>query len=428
MAVDRRCIVEMALSVEDPRATAAPWAGGRTILVVTPTVPAPDRSGFDGRVHHLVEGLAVRHSVTVLCGAMPGDEQVVRRLRSRCRVLTVAATRPSRLAKRAAQALALARGGSWEWGHLHSAAMESALHSVMARDRFDVVQLESCRMGTLSLPGGIPVVVDEHNVESELLQRTAAVESSPGRRAYARAEAVRLGRAESDLWRRCAGCAVTSERDAAAIRREAPGVPVEVVHNGVDVVAWRPAPLPEAGPPHLVFTGTMNYRPNTDAAVHLVRDILPLLRLRMPQVRVTICGQDPPAAVRSLAGPGVVVTGRVDDVRPVVASADVVVVPLRIGAGTRLKVLEAMAAGRPVVSSSLGCEGIDVIPGRHVLVADGVATFAAAVNQAVQDRALAAELAGAGRALVERRYSWEAAVRRLEWLHARVLAAAAPAR
>ena len=142
--------------------------------------------------------------------------------------------------------------------------------------------------------------------------------------------------------------------------------------------------------------------------MHFCRDILPLIRRAAPATSLAVVGKDPPPVVRALASSHVLVTGTVPDVRPWMQSAAVFVCPLRVGGGTRLKILEAQASGRAVVSTSLGCEGLAVTPGQDILVADEPAAFADAVLRCLRDPALRARLGAAGRALVERRYRWEA--------------------
>jgi len=158
----------------------------------------------------------------------------------------------------------------------------------------------------------------------------------------------------------------------------------------------------------------MKYRPNVDAALYFVRQVLPQILAVRPALVFYIVGGEPPAEVRELAGPHVVVTGTVADVRPYVRNAAVFVVPLRMGGGTRLKVLEGLSMRKAMVSTTLGCEGIDVEDRRHLLIADTPAAFASAVLRLLQEPALGEALAEAGRDLVDRRYRWERVVGELE--------------
>jgi glycosyltransferase involved in cell wall biosynthesis len=212
---------------------------------------------------------------------------------------------------------------------------------------------------------------------------------------------------------------VTSEREARIVRSVAPGAPVEVVPNGVDLDVFRPSPTPPE-PCSVVFNGILDYRPNLDAATHLVDEIWPRVQRHSPGARLTIVGRGHPGDLRRLRRPGVAVTGEVPDVRPYLEQAAVVAVPVRMGGGTRLKVLEGLAVAKPMVSTTLGCEGVRVRDAEHLLVADGADAFAAAIGRLFAHPGLGDALGSAGRGLVEREYSWDLAADRLDDLLARV--------
>ena len=175
-------------------------------------------------------------------------------------------------------------------------------------------------------------------------------------------------------------------------------------------------------PDSLVFTGLMSYRPNIDGIVYFVEEILPLIHRVRPQVKLAIVGAGAGEEVLRLAGPQVTVTGAVPDMRAYFAGAAAAIVPLRMGSGTRLKVLEGLAMGKPMVSTSVGCEGIHVRSEDHLLIADDPSAFADAVLRALGDPALAAGLARRGRALVEREYGWASIAAHLEAFYRQVLA------
>jgi glycosyltransferase involved in cell wall biosynthesis len=244
----------------------------------------------------------------------------------------------------------------------------------------------------------------------------AAGGGAPLRRLYNWAEYRKFRRAEPQLWRRFATLLVTSERDGTLVRQHLPGARPVVVPNGVDTAFFHPAP-PGAGPepgadPQIVFTGMMAYYPNHDGALYFADAIWPAIRQALPAARWLIVGVEPPPEVRALDGTaGITVTGRVDDVRPYVWRSGASVVPLRMGGGTRLKIVEALAMGQAVVSTAVGCEGIAVAPGRNLVVADDPAAFAAAVVDLLRDPARAAAIGAAGRALADRAYSWPVVVR-----------------
>jgi polysaccharide biosynthesis protein PslH len=244
------------------------------------------------------------------------------------------------------------------------------------------------------------------------LERSWRQSSSPLRRLYNRLEAAKLKRDELAACRRASAVLTTSDVDRATLAPEVAGVPIRVVPNGVDTSYFMPTGPGGAGEPVdpacVLFTGAIDYHPNTDGVRYFHAEILPRIHTAAPEAVFTVVGKDPPAHIRALGGPRVVVTGAVPDVRPWMRRGAVAVVPLRVGGGTRLKILEAMASGRAVVSTTIGCEGIEVTPGENILVADTPADFADAVVRCLRDPGLRARLGRRGRALVERRYRWEA--------------------
>jgi glycosyltransferase involved in cell wall biosynthesis len=183
----------------------------------------------------------------------------------------------------------------------------------------------------------------------------------------------------------------------------------------VDTAYFTPTPDDAVRPGHLVFVGSMDWMPNDDAVLFFCREVLPRVRAVEPGVTLSIVGRAPTAAVRRLAEQqGIEVTGRVDDVRGYRAAACAEIVPLRVGGGTRLKIFEAMAAGKAVVSTTIGAEGLPAEPGRHLLIADGAEALAQAVLRVVREPALRRSLEHEARALVARHYDWAVAAAQLE--------------
>ena len=231
----------------------------------------------------------------------------------------------------------------------------------------------------------------------------------------------RMLRYEGGALRRFDGILAVSDADRETFARLYPGAvkrPVQVVSTGVDTDYFAPSAVdaPESAIRNeLIFTGSMDWLPNEDAMLFFCRDILPLIRAEEPGVHLTIVGRTPTPAVKKLAdASGVTVTGRVDDVRPYIREAAVYIVPLRIGGGTRLKIFEAMAMGKAVVSTTVGAEGLPVTNGEHVVLADEPRAFAASVVGLMRDRESRARLEAAARALVVERYDWSAVAGELE--------------
>jgi glycosyltransferase involved in cell wall biosynthesis len=196
-----------------------------------------------------------------------------------------------------------------------------------------------------------------------------------------------------------------SERDRDLFRVLARQAHIAVVPNGVDLEGF--APSTSMRTKHsLLFLGMMNYHPNDDGVQFFLKEIFPAIRASIPDVHLTIVGGEPSAAVRAAASPQITVTGLVPDVRPYLASAEVLIVPLRAGGGTRLKLLEAMAAGIPAVSTSIGCEGLGAVHDQHLLIADGAEAFARTVIRLLGDAGKRQRLAERARQFVMTRYGW----------------------
>jgi glycosyltransferase involved in cell wall biosynthesis len=226
-----------------------------------------------------------------------------------------------------------------------------------------------------------------------------------------------MRRFERDTLARFGLVLAVSDADRGTFRRlygSAVPAPVFVVKTGVDTSYFAPTATPPR-PRHLVFTGSMDWIPNQDAMVHFVRDVLPLVRREEPAVTLSIVGRAPTPAVQALGREtGIEVTGAVDDVRPHVAGAAVYVVPIRIGGGTRLKIFEAMAMGKAVVSTTVGAEGLPVTPGADIVIEDEPDRFAAAVIGLLRNDVRRSGLEQRARGLVVQKYDWAAVGAELE--------------
>jgi glycosyltransferase involved in cell wall biosynthesis len=254
--------------------------------------------------------------------------------------------------------------------------------------------------------GNVPVVLFEHNVEYLIWKRLSAVERSPWRRALLEIEWRKLRAQEARACLQSHTTIAVSEDDRRRLEEIAPGSRVTSVPTGVDTDYFNPAGYPIT-PNRLVFSGSMDWHPNEDAVIYFVDAILPRIRAEIPDVSFSIVGRNPGVRVRELARhAGVEVTGTVDDVRPHIAAGSVYVVPLRAGSGTRLKIFEALAMARPVVSTTVGAEGLVLEAGRQFVAADDPGEFADAVVALLRDPERRLALGDAGRTLVETHYSW----------------------
>lgn len=254
--------------------------------------------------------------------------------------------------------------------------------------------------------------LDMHNVESHLMTRYAELERSPARRAYARITAAKLAAYERATTPTFDGTFVCSEDDRARLAEGGANGRVVVVPNGIDASFFRQQGAARRND-RIVFVGSMDYHANISGVKHFVGEILPLIRKRLPNVVTYVVGKNPPAEVRELSSDAVVVTGAVPDVRPYVESAAVVVVPLLVGGGTRLKILESMAMGRPTVSTTVGAEGLSVRDGDTVALADDPSEFADRVVALIEDPVSADAMGARAREYVVRNYDWRGIVGRI---------------
>ncbi len=260
-------------------------------------------------------------------------------------------------------------------------------------------------------------VIFTHNVEAEIFERHAKVARWPMRRVWA-SQARKMRRFEGETLRRFATAIAVSRRDSEVIARNYSHPRVRPIATGVDLdfhAYTEPAASVPTGGGVVVFSGAMDWPANIDGLRFLMEAVWPIVRARRPSVRGVGVGRNPSAALREQgARLGWSFTGYVDDVRPHVRAADVSVIPLRVGSGTRLKAFEAMAAGRPMVATTLGVEGLDVTHGEHLLVADDAPAFAEAILRLLDDDALRLGMARAARGLVEAKFGWDVVGRAFE--------------
>jgi glycosyltransferase involved in cell wall biosynthesis len=290
--------------------------------------------------------------------------------------------------------------------------MSAAVARLTRRTKFDLVHLDAIHMmrygGALAAQPEMKTVYNWHNIESELMQRYNETAATPAKRWYAGRTAAKLRAREGDILRIATGHVVCSPRERDQLQRLAPEARVAVVLNGVDMQYFANAGAGSAAGRDLIFVGSMAYPPNAEAAVFFSRNVWPVIRKRMPDVRLMIVGAIPLPEVLALAQlPGVTVTGTVPDVRPYYASALAAIVPLLAGSGTRLKILEAMAAGVPVISTPVGAEGLEATPGRDFLIAqaDDPEEWISQLKDLAGQRE---SLVAAGLDLVRTHYDWEA--------------------
>ncbi len=311
--------------------------------------------------------------------------------------------------------------------NFHSARAVTELEKVLNQQQFDLVQIEGVHLWPyLSLirrASGRPVVVaDWHDIQSEVMWRYSEHAASVLKRPYARRTARLLENMERRFLEECDVHTVASERERGKLLQRIPDARIEVIGNGVDIEYHGANADARRHATDLLFVGSMEYHANVDAVCWFARHVWPQIQDQQPPLRFVIAGRKPAPAVRSLATlPGVVVTGMVDDVRPYYRNALAMVVPLRIGSGTRLKILEAMAAGVPVVSTVLGAEGLAVTDDVDILLADSPVAMTNAIRALLDSPERRQRIAEAAAKLVRQHYDWRILGARLYEIHCAAL-------
>jgi glycosyltransferase involved in cell wall biosynthesis len=357
-------------------------------------------------MYHLLRQAARRHEVYLLSyAAESGLGSELGPLEQICAGTEL--LRRSGVDKRREQLGSLLSIHSYQRRSHYSQKMQDLLDRRCRDWKIDLVVVEFSQMGYYRIPKGIPWVLDQHNVESDLLRRMAQRGSWSIRRVYNQIEAAKFTREEKRIINAASAISATSVRDRDLMARDCLRAPLaEVIENGVDCAFFEPTDPPRPRPNSLVFVGATHYFPNQDGMVFFMEEIFPLVRQEVPEVTLKIVGGRPSETLLAYQSNTVEVTGFVDDVRPYMWDSAVFVVPLRMGGGTRLKVVEALAAHVPVVSTALGAEGIEVESGKHLLLADDPRAFADAVIRLLKDRDYARRLCESGNRLMKAVMDW----------------------
>ena len=407
------------------------------ILYVSQMPASPPRFGAQARVHGLMTQLARRHDLTAVM--LIDDEFDIEECRGAmqayCHEVVLVRNPYGRegLTKRRLQLRSLASTQSFERLRVTVPALQQALDRVLRARRFDVINLEFSFLGHCDLrqapPGERlpPLVVDSHNIDYELARQYARASGSLARRPYAGVNWRKLRREELGTYRDADGVYLCSETDERRLLDQVPGVCTAVIPNAADVEYYQPRPTdPPPDGRTVVFFGLLSYVPNVDGVIHFLQDIWPRIAAKHPEARCKIIGDRTPPSLLALAGPRVELTGFVSDLRPHLAGAAAVVVPLRLGGGTRLKIVEAMAMGKAIVSTTLGVEGIKAVAGRDLLVEDHPGAFGDAVSRLLAEPGLAVRIGQSARQMAVERYAWSGAARALEGFYRRILEVGSP--
>ena len=375
----------------------------------------PVDKGGKIRTYQMLKAIKREHEVTYLSFASVDDSAEAFKCSSEyChRLITVPRDEPRRFSARFYRELAfnLCSRLPYAIEKYRSSAMRTAIERELRASSYDVVVCDFL-VPSINLPRlpGATSILFQHNVESTIWRRHFETQTSRLRRAFFYGQWQKMQAYERAICRRFDCVVAVSDVDRDQMRDEFGLSEVYEVPTGVDTDYFRPANSATGGF-ELVFTGSMDWLPNEDAILHFTRDVFPRIAASIPEVSLTVVGRNPSAALKALAATDrrITVTGRVEDVRTYVGRAAAYVVPIRIGGGTRLKIYEAMAMEKPVISTGVGAEGLPVRDGEDLLIADGPEAFADAVVRVLQDVDLARWLGRNAGTVVRERFGWERA-------------------
>jgi glycosyltransferase involved in cell wall biosynthesis len=387
------------------------------ILFICPYLPFPLISGGHTRVFNSLKHLSRSHQIHLLAyNREPVTWEQESELKKYCANLTTIPRPPVFSPGNLAAYLTTGK----PFMHVingRNQALVRAIDREAAGWQPDLIHVEHFHMADCLLRARAsqlyPKVIGEQGVEYLILERLAQVEKNPVKKLAARLEARRIKPFEVGICNSFDGCIEVSQEDKEMIEQAGVKKPVHVAINGVDT-GYFASGGKEATEPSIIFVGTFKFFGNQDAVKWMLSEVWPQVKLRQPNARFYIVGNQPPAWLRPVNDPAIEVTGWVSNLAEIMQKCRVVVAPLRMGSGTKLKILEAMSMGKPVVSTGIGAEGIGAVDGREMLIRDDPRQFAEAVGACLNDPALAGRLGGNARLLIQNNFSWEKSAGQLD--------------
>ena len=371
------------------------------ILLLAPNPPYPPNSGAKIRNFNLIKIISKYHDISVLFLVRPSEIKDVSGLEKYCTVYPL----PFQTKKYGRLKSLLSRNPYETMLSCYSPKIQEQISHIINHNNFQILHVESLLMSAyVKNISTIPKVYDAHNIESDILYRTFINKFST-RSVLTFLDYLKNKKHEQDAIRSFDACISVSENDSKRLR--AMGAQnLMMLPNCVDLDHFYPVERKDFSP-NIVFTGLMNWYPNVDAIKSFCRDAYPVLKEKIPQIKFYAVGRNPISTLKNLEKNDIFITGEVPDVRPFISNSDVCIVPLRIGGGTRLKILEYFAMEKPVISTSIGAEGIDAIDGKHLIIEDDISKFPDRINELLNDTEYAGYIAKNGRKLAEEKYSWD---------------------
>jgi len=393
------------------------------ILFLSTENPYPPDHGHHLRTYYVLRHLAAQHKIFFV-GFWQSEEELQHKahLESLCASVDLLPI-PGR-ARKAQYALALLRNlfSAWPFTvqrYFRRAAVER-IRQIMQENRLDLVHFDLMHLAPyLECIGDTPSVLVNHNVESLRLQRLAQVQKNFAARAYLDLQQSRMRRLEQDMCRRFAQLITVSETDAEILQATCNVKNIVEIPNGVDADFFHPADG-KTEPDSLVWVGGMGSPYNRDAVDYFLKDIFSKIYAGRPQIKVTIVGDSPSPALQQCQSrypQNIFIAGYVDDVRPYMQRASIFIAPMRCGSGTKVKVINAMAMGKAIVSSSVGAEGIKVESGKDLIISDAPQEFADQVLRLLKDQARLRQMGKNARQAVERYYDWRVIYKKMDALY-----------
>ncbi len=391
------------------------------ILMLIHHIPYPTISGGHVREYSLIKRLAQQHEIFLICFTRnPYEEESIQHLQQFCSQISFfpAYSLPSQKTR---IKLTFLSPKPWSLNVYTSPIVKAKIAELLRTESIDLIHVQ-CYYLTLNIPQkcSVPLILLEDNVEFIYSRRRRQVAKHWFEKSLHFLNALKEQYWEIHTWHRAHTCAFTSEPDQKIAEKYLPKGSVSVIPNGVDTTYYVNQQA-EDTVPSLVYLGNFGYLPNVDAMLYFCQSIFPQIIEQVTETKLIILGASPPESIKALANhPAISVTGKLADTRSYLSRAWIFVCPLRIGGGTKIKMLEAMSMQKAIVSTSVGCEGLDLVSGEHFLLANEAEQFSESVIKLLRDADLRKTLGEQARKLVEQQYDWDRSAQLLETLYKQI--------
>lgn len=388
------------------------------ILLITPTLPYPPDAGGKIVIYNTIKYLSQRHNISLLSLIQPGQEKFISSLRPYCRKVEVVEKATNY--QRASLLLNLLSPFPYTVNKFFEEDFKKKLQKLIKEDKFDLIQIEHLHMAQyVDWINQGPVLLREHNIETVMMFRYFKFTENWLEKIYALLQWIKLKKYEQHTCRLFDACLFFSLEDSLYLRTAIKKT--YVLPCGVDTEYFRPRPEMEQEN-KIIFVGNFNFKPTMDGLLYCLKEIWPLLKKELPGLEFWIVGPYPEKRIQGWKNErNLFFTGYVEDVRPYLWKSTVVLVPLRIASGVRLKILESMAAGKPIVSTSVGCEGLEVTDSHQLFIADSPEEFTRKTVNLLKAPNLRRLISQAALELVNQKYSWPELIKRLEKIYQEVM-------